>query len=222
MNSDNLSILAYTDSHQPYRNFQNHSKMEIKFCSDLEQFFQEALSHDFSGMILEMKKVMSTPARERNKIFTLAADKPLMRTRINKGAAIFVDDPDRFRDHCTQKKKALIRRNDRVNVDLQSKISHGDDHAMANKFDAEIINLSETGCYLKTDTDLSANQLVNIKICKLANQLPICGGIRWSTIPKDGVYGYGIQFMKAEPDQTAQLYTEFIKPGLKKETAPSA
>ncbi|WP_320005828.1 PilZ domain-containing protein [Maridesulfovibrio sp.] len=211
-----LSILAFTDSRKPYQNFHSHSQMDIKFCTELEHFFSEALSNDFSGMLLEMKKVMEIPSRERNKIFTLAATKPLMRTRVSKNSAYYVDDPDQFYTDCTLKTKAQLRRHDRINVDLPVMISHEDDHVMAEEYKATIVNLSEKGCFIKTAIDLSGNHLVNIRINEIDNKLPICGGIRWSTTPKNGLYGYGIQFMDIKPDQSAQLLDDLIRPGIEK------
>lgn len=213
--TDNLSILVFTDNPNCYENFQRHSRAAIKFCQDLDCFFKETLSSDFSGMILEMKKVMATPARERNKIFALAADRPIMRTKLKKDLSTYVDDPDSFLEDCVQKRKAQLRRHDRVNVNLNAVISREDDHAMAAEFSAEIINISESGCYLKTTIDLSDNHLVNIKINKVSNKLPICGGICWRTIPKSGYHGYGIQFIKIEQDQSAELAEQIIKPRLK-------
>jgi len=217
--TDKLFILAFTDNPSAYKNFQRHSRAKIRLCQDLECFFKETLSSDFSGMILEMKKVMATPARERNKIFALAADRPIMRTKLKKGLSTYVDDPDSFLADCVQKRKAHLRQHDRVNVNLNVMISHEDDHAMAAEFNAEIINISESGCYLKTTTDLSDNHLINIKINQLSNKLPICGGIRWRTIPKRGYHGYGIQFIRIAQDQSAQLAEQIIKPRLK--TAPT-
>ena len=217
--AERLNLIAFTDTSLPYRNFQLHSKIEIKFCSDLDVFFHEALSNEFSGMILEMKKVMSTPARERDKIFTLAANQPLMRARIHKDIAIFVDDPDRFLTDCVQKNQALIRQHERVDVNLEARISRADDYAMASEFNAKIINISETGCYLITSTDFSESHLINIKLNILSNKLPICGGLRWKTIPKSDVYGYGIQFMKIQPDQSVELLNRVITPKLSKKRA---
>ncbi|WP_419778896.1 PilZ domain-containing protein [Maridesulfovibrio sp.] len=207
-----LSILAFTDNQLPYRNLQTHSQMDIKFCTELEHFFREALSKDFSGMLLEMKKVMDIPSRERNKIFTMASAKPLMRTRVNRNAAYYVDDPDQFYNDCTLKTKAQLRRHRRINVELPVIISYEDDHVMAKEYKAMIVNLSEYGCFMKTSTDLSDNHLVNIRINDIDNKLPICGGIRWSSTPQSGIYGYGIQFMDIKPDQSKQIHNKLIKP----------
>ena len=211
-----LSILAFTDNQQPYQNFHSHSQMDIKFCTDLEHFFREALSNEFSGMLLEMKKVMRVPSRERNKIFTIAASKPLMRTRVKKNAAYYVDDPDQFYNDCTLKTKSQLRRHNRIRVELPVMISHEDDHVMVEEYKATIINLSESGCFIRTATDLSGNHLVNIRISDIDNKLPICGGIRWSTTPKNGIHGYGIQFMDIKSDQSEQLFKELIRPGMQK------
>ncbi|WP_320174808.1 PilZ domain-containing protein [Maridesulfovibrio sp.] len=219
-NAEKLNLIAFTDTPLAYRNFQLHSKVEIKFCADLDGFFQEALSNDFSGMIFEMKKVMNTPTRERDNIFTIAANQPLMRTRIHKNIAIFVDDPDRFLTDCVQKKKALVRQHERVKVNLQAMVSHEDDHVMVNQSTAKITNLSESGCFLTTTADLSDNHFINIKITALSNRLPICGGISWKTDCNAKLQGYGIQFIQIHQDQTQQLYDEFIKPGLRKDTTP--
>ncbi|ACS80828.1 PilZ domain-containing protein [Maridesulfovibrio salexigens] len=212
--SENLSILAFTDSPRSYRNFQLHSKMKIEFCTDLDNYLHEALNSNFSGMILEMRKVMRIPARERNKLFMLAENQPLMRTRTYKGTVIYVDDPDSFRSNCIQKTKALVRQHERVKVSLPAMVSHEDDHVMVNKFNAEITNISETGCFLKTSADLSENNFINLRINTLSNSLPICCGISWKTDCSDNLQGYGIQFLQIRHDQAKQIYDEFLGPKL--------
>lgn len=215
-----LSILAFTDTQFPYRNFHSHSQMDIKFCTELDHFFREALRDDFSGLLLEMKKVMEIPSSQRNKIFTIAASKPLMRTRVKKNAAYYVDDPDQFYNACTLRSKAQLRRHNRIHVELPVMISHEDDHVMAEEYKATIINLSESGCFMRTAIDLSANHLVHIRINELDNKLPICGGIRWCSAPKNESYGYGIQFMDIKPDQSEQLRCELLNPRLQSKKTP--
>jgi hypothetical protein len=214
--SENLSILAFTDSPRSYRNFQLHSNIKIEFCTDLENYLREALNFNFSGMILEMRKVMGIPSRDRNKLLMLAANQPLMRTRTHKGTVIYVDDPDSFRCNCVQRTKGLVRQHERVAVNLQAMVSHEDDHVMVNKFSAEITNISETGCFLTTSADLPENNFINLRINSLSNRLPICCGISWKTDCTDNRQGYGIQFIQIHQDQTKQIYNEFIKPKLRK------
>ncbi len=209
-----IPVLAFTDSDVPYLDMEMHSDLKISFCTNIEQFLNEALSSEFSGMILEMKKVMTTPVNDRNKIFTLAANKPLLRTKTKSKTAVLVDDPDRFRSDCKMNRKGQLRRYKRADVDLQIQVSHEDDHVMANEYRAEVLNISEAGCFFRTRTDFSANHFVHLKFHDIRNKLPIYGAIRWQTTPKNGIYGYGIHFISIKSDQLDELCSRHIKPNI--------
>lgn len=209
-----IPVLAFTESHVPYMNLDMHSDLSIKFCTEIDHFLEQALSSDFSGVILEMKKVMSTPARDRDKIFSLAADKPLLRTRAKSSKAVLVDDPVRFRADCRKNEKGQIRVHERANVELQIQVSHEDDHVMAEEFLAVVINISKSGCFFRTTTDLSANHFVHLRFHDISNKLPICGAIRWQTTPKNGIYGFGVHFISIKKDQLSELEKSHIIPNL--------
>lgn len=212
--SEKIPVIAFADSHLPYLDMDLHADLNIKFCTDLDDFFEEVLSSDFSGMILEMRKVMKTPACDRNKIFSLAAAKPLMRSKARTDSAVLVDDPIRFCKDCMLNRKGQIRRYERADVDLQIQVSREDDHVMARESCAEVLNLSETGCFIKTGTDFSENRFLHLKFHDISDKLPIYGAVRWSTTPRKGTYGYGIQFVSIRPGQKNELLERHIRPNL--------
>ncbi|CCO22171.1 PilZ domain-containing protein [Maridesulfovibrio hydrothermalis] len=207
--TDRIFVIAFVDSHLPYQGMNIHSKLDIKFCTDLDSFFEEMLKTEHAGLILEMHKVMDTPALERNKIFAFAASKPVLRTRAKSKTADLVDDPDQFINNCKTKKKGRIRRFERTEVDLQIQISCDNDHAMASDFSGTIRNISETGCFIETRTDFSENKFIHIKINDISNKLPIYAALCWTKNGPDKLYGYGVKFISIQEDQSAELVKKY-------------
>ncbi|WP_320170625.1 PilZ domain-containing protein [Maridesulfovibrio sp.] len=209
-----IAVIAYADSGNCCPSLGTYPELNIRHCRDLESFLDEMLENDFSGVILEMKKVMSTPANDRNKIFALAAGRPMMRIRGNGRQTLPVDDPVCFRNDCMQRKTRSTRLYERVPVSLQVQLSHEDDHVMAREFYANVENLSEAGCFITTETDLSANRFVHMRFHDISNKLPVYGAIRWSAAKENGKFGYGLQFVKISDDQKQELIEKHISPNL--------
>lgn len=212
--TDKTPVIAFTESHVPYQGLDINSELNIKFCSDLDIFFEEIISQNFFGIILEMRKVMDTPAFDRNKIFTLAKNKPLLRSKTKNRTAILVDDPVQFQNDCRQKHKGQVRRFKRVNTDLQIQISTEEDYVMANDFYGKVINISEEGCFFRSKIDFSGNQFAHIKFNDIPNKLPIYCAIRRTSPQKDGLFGYGVQFVSIHEDQSEVLFQRYIEPNL--------
>ncbi|WP_432737591.1 PilZ domain-containing protein [Maridesulfovibrio sp. FT414] len=209
-----LPVLAFADNHIPYNDLGLHSELDIKFCCELDSFFTEALSKNYCGVIMEMKKVMQLPAKDRNNIFNVAADVPLLRTKASKYTVQLVDNPDIFRDNCKSQKVTNLRQFERAEVNIQVLVSPEDDHAMARIVLADVINLSEAGCLIRTRADLSANRFIHIKFHALSNKLPIYGAIRWTESSRSSFRGYGIQFVSIRQDQRTELVDRYIRPYL--------
>ncbi|WP_027720184.1 PilZ domain-containing protein [Maridesulfovibrio zosterae] len=212
--TDLIPVIAFTDNKLPFQNIDIAADLDIKFCTSLDHFFEEILSGDFSGVILEMRKVMQTPANDRNKVFSLAANKPVMRIKIKAGKVGFIDDLAEFKTNCIEKKKGQIRRFDRANVNIQVKLSHEYDHAMAQPISATIINISESGCFFRTETDFSNQKFINIKFDTLEDKLPVYAAIRWKTTPKNNFIGYGVQFVSIKENQKHDILEKYINPQL--------
>ncbi len=212
--TNRIPVLAFTECQLPYRNMSINSELNIKFCTDLNQFFDEMLNCDYSGLLLEMKKVMQTPATHRDKIFSLAADRPILRVKTKSKIAVLVDDPDKFKARCQHNENGLIRQYQRANVKSQIQISTDDDRAMAKRHCGIVVNISETGCFFQTKTDFSNSKFINLKFHDINNKLPIYSGIRWMSRLKNELFGYGVQFVSIHKEQTSELLYKLIIPNL--------
>lgn len=213
--NDKISIIAFVDSPEPYKKSKLTSEFNITYCSTLDKFIHEVLKEQYTGLILDIQKVMGTPPYARNRIFSVAANSSLIRTKIESGEVTFVDDLSNFKQCCIDSNCIMIRKNERVEINLPILISSEKDPAMANSFEGVIQNLSESGCFIRTTADIFDQDFLYLKFNELSNKLPVYAGIRWIKSTDDKMEGIGVKFITIAPEQSAELQQKYITPNMK-------
>ncbi|SDL39822.1 PilZ domain-containing protein [Maridesulfovibrio ferrireducens] len=214
LTDEKIPVIAFVDNPEHYQKSEVTNDLNIKYCASLDLFLNEVLEEKFAGLILDIQKVMKTPIYERNRIFSISAERPLIRTKIESNKAVFVDDPSNFKLCCREKTSSMTRINERVEVDIPILISSENDPAMANSFNGAIQNISESGCFINTDVDLFDQDFIYLRFDNLSNKLPIYAGIRWTKSTKDNLEGIGVKFITITEDQKSELLIKYIKPNL--------
>ncbi|SMF41328.1 PilZ domain-containing protein [Desulfovibrio gilichinskyi] len=213
--NEKISIIAFVDSPEPYKKSKLISEFNIKYCSTLDNFIHEVLEEKFTGLILDIQKVMRTPAYARNRIFSVAANRSLIRTKVESDKVVFVDDLSNFKQCCIDSNCIMTRINERVKINIPIRISSENDPAMANSFAGIIQNISASGCFISTTADIFDQDFLHLKFTDLSNKLPIYAGIRWIKSTDDNMEGVGVKFITIEPEQFSELQQKYITPNLK-------
>ncbi len=212
--NDKISIIAFVDKPDTYKKSKIINEFNIKYCLTLDNFIHEVLEEKFTGLILDIQKVMKTPVHARNRIFSVAANHSLVRTKVESGNVVFVDDLSNFKQCCIDKDCIMTRRNERVKINLPIRFSQENDPAMANSFEGVIQNISESGCFISTTADIFDQDFLHLKFNDLSNKLPIYAGIRWIKSTDDKMEGVGVKFITIAPEQSSELLQKYITPNL--------
>lgn len=210
----NDQIIALTDDPALYDNSEQTSGLNIEHYSCVNTFFSAMLTKNYSGIILNMHKVMNTPCSERNKILSLAADIPIMRSIEREESTIFIDDPDIFKCRCDKQCCILSRSACPINVSIPIKISFDNDPAMAKTIAGVIHNICERGCSFHTGKEIISDDFIYLKIESLTNKLPIYSGLCRSNANGSCICGYKVRFIDIKKDQLSELQEIYITPNL--------
>ncbi len=198
-------IIAYLDADKPLK-VSEKIDIEIEQTYTLEAFTSRLMKGGYSGLILDIHKVMRETPQERNRIFAFASGSPVMRTKADSyGNRIFIDSPEIFMECCNGCCRTNVREEERVEIDIPAGISLESDPAMAGIKEANLKNISREGCFIATDEDLSDEHFLNIRIETLSNRLPILAGIRWRTDENHTFQGVGVRFIKIQDDQREEI-----------------
>lgn len=214
MFQNNNQIIAFTDNPTSYNNSEQTSGLSIEHYSCVNSFVSAMLTNNYSGVILNMHKVMNIPCCERNKIFSQLAGIPTMRS-IEKGETlVFMDDSDLFKCHCDKQCYILSRSSCPITVNIPIKISFENDPAMAKPSEGVIHDICERGCTFHTGKDLLVHDFIYLKIESLTNKLPIYSGICRSILDESCLCGYHVKFIDIKKDQLSELQETYITPNL--------
>ncbi|WP_291328951.1 PilZ domain-containing protein [Desulfovibrio sp. UCD-KL4C] len=213
--NDKLSTIAFVDSPEKYKKSPIANEFNIKYCLTLDNFIHEVLKEKFTGLILDIPKVMKTPAYARNRIFSIAANHSLIRTKVESGKVVFVDDLSTFKQSYIENDCIMSRKSERVKINIPIRISAENDPAMANSFDGMVQNISKSGCLISTTNDIFDQDFLHLKFDELSNKLPIYVGIRWIKSTNDKMEGVGVKFITITPEQSSELQQKYITPNLK-------
>ncbi|MBI9112776.1 hypothetical protein [Maridesulfovibrio ferrireducens] len=205
MIQNNNQIIALTDDHTLYNDSEQISGLNIEHYSCVNSFFSAMLKNNYSGIILNMHKVMKTPCSERNKILSLSADLPTMRSIERGKSPIFIDDSDLFKCSCQKHSCLLSRPSCPITVSIPVKIGSDNDPAMAKPVAGIIHDICERGCTFHTDEDLTNYDFLYLKIESLANRLPIYSGVCKSISGGSCLCGYNVRFLDIKEDQLLEL-----------------
>ncbi|CCO22168.1 PilZ domain-containing protein [Maridesulfovibrio hydrothermalis] len=205
MLQQNNQIIVFTDNPAAYDQTELTEHIDVEFCSCPDSICCAMLEKNYSGMILDMRKMMQTPCCKRDRILSLSAKTPIMRTLEEADRPICLDDHEDFICRCL--KQCCIRTGSScaISVSIPVEISLENDPAMRTTVTGTIHDLFEHGCTFHTDADLSGHTFLHLKISSLTNKLPIYAGVCREQTDLDCSCGYKVKFLDIKEDQSREL-----------------
>ncbi|WP_319778894.1 PilZ domain-containing protein [Maridesulfovibrio sp.] len=200
-------VIIYTDNPEQYANSNLSNYIKLEFCSCPTEFCHALLEKNYSGTILDVRKVMRTPCCDRNRVLTISSGVPTIRTVEKHKQPVFLDDHEKFICTCMTRKCSIQGATCPINVSLAVEISLEDDPAMAQSVNGTIHHISANGCSFHTEADLGGNSFLYLKIYSLKNRLPIFTGIRKEQSSAHCSCGFHVKFLDLKEDQKDQIAT---------------
>lgn len=207
MSHQNNQVIIYTDNPEQYADSNISKYMELEFCSCPAKFCDTFLENEYSGMILDVRKTMQTPCGDRNRILSISAAVPTIRSVQKKQETIFLDDHENFICDCLNRKCRITSSSCPINVSIPVEISLEDDPAMSKSFHGTVHHLCAEGCSFHTEADIEDSNFLHLKIYPLKNRLPIFCGVRTKQNETHCSCGYRVKFLDIKPDQIADIET---------------
>ncbi|MFW5499453.1 MULTISPECIES: PilZ domain-containing protein [unclassified Maridesulfovibrio] len=205
MNQSNNQVIIYTDNPETYTNTNLSKFINMEFCSCPNQFCHALLGNNYSGLVLDVRKVMQTPCCDRNRILSVSSGIPTIRTLEKYKHAIFLDDHENFLCDCLNRKYSTAGPACPINVNIETEISLENDPAMAQSIHGTIHHLSEEGCSFHTNADLKNNDFIYLKISSLKNRLPIFCGLYSEKCVHHCSCGFRVKFLDIKEDQKKEI-----------------
>lgn len=210
MHSQNNQIIVYTDNPESYKSTLLNSLTDINYCSCPEQLCDEMLEKEYSGLVLDIHKIMKTPCCIRNRILSFSDNMPTMRALEKTNKPIFLDSHEDFLCNCQSNCCAGHEDSCPINVNIPVEISLDNDPAMAKGIHGTIHHIFDHGCSFHTKANLSEHNFLYLKIYELKNQLPIYVGICSRQNSSDFSCGYKVKFLCIKNDQKQEMNEKFI------------
>ena len=205
MNQLSNQVIVYTDNPEQYTNSNLSKQMELKFCSCPAIFCNKLLGKEYSGMVLDVRKIMQTPCCDRNRILSISTAIPTIRSFEKQQETIFLDDHENFICACQNRKSQLASSFCRINVNIPVEISQEDDPAMSKSVTGAVHHLSTEGCSFHTNENLKDHNFLYLKMYSLKNRLPIFCGVFTEQCETQCSCGYRVKFMDIKPDQKNEI-----------------
>ncbi|WP_163349525.1 PilZ domain-containing protein [Desulfovibrio sp. JC010] len=205
MSQQNNQVIIYTDNPEQYSNSTLSAYVKLEFCSCPAKFCHALLEKEYSGTILDVRKVMNTPCCDRNRIFTISSGIPTIRTLEKGKRPVFLDDHENFICDCLTRKCAIPGSSCPINVNMAVEISLEDDPAMSRSVHGTIHHISEKGCTFHTDADLRDKKFLFLKIFSLKNRLPIYAGVYKAQSKAHCSCGFRVKFLDLKDDQKEEI-----------------
>ncbi|WP_415716385.1 PilZ domain-containing protein [Maridesulfovibrio sp.] len=205
MSHPNNQVLIYTDHPEHYQDSNISKHMDLKFCSCPTMFCNKLLGKDYSGMILNVRKIMQTSCCDRNRILSISTAIPTIRSVEKQQKTIFIDDHENFICACMNRKCNPEKSSCRINVNFPVEISLENDPAMYKSVHGTVHYLSVEGCSFHTEADLMDNNFLFLKISSLKNKLPIFCGVYTEQSSTRYSCGYMVKFLDVKPDQKNEI-----------------
>jgi len=212
-----VEALILADRPEAYHEALAGVGMNPRCFSDIGELLSCLPAMACSGLILDIPTVMKSPRDARDRLFKLSESIPIMRARVGKSGGFiqFLDDIDVFVHNCKSVCPSRVRSAKRYPTRLSALVSREDDPAMTKTIPANILNISERGCFVYTLDDFSDAEFVYLKILELEDPAPIFGLIRWrkSWGRKYMLPGLGVAFLDIRDAQVTEIASErhFIK-----------
>ncbi|QLA20214.1 hypothetical protein GD604_11035 [Desulfolutivibrio sulfoxidireducens] len=204
---DGLLILA--DRKELYLTELSRLGVAGVIAGSIPEFLERLSEKPCRGLVLDIQKVMRSPRAERDRLFRVSESYPILRAKVDRSGknVLFLDDLDCFLHNCgtfcPDRKRCTIR----YPVKLNALISREDDPDMREPARANILNISQSGCFVITQEDFSQSRFTHLRILELSDATPIFSLVRW-TRPwgEPGMLpGIGLVFMDVKPEQLAEI-----------------
>lgn len=204
-------IIVYTDHPESYHCENIFRHLDVEFCSCPEEFCCSMLKRNYSGQILDMRKVMGTPCCVRNRILSFTASTPTMRAMVRAKEPVYLDSRDKFLCDCLENGNFPTGSSCPLTVNIPVEISLDHDPAMVESFKGTIHDITENGCTFHTQADLSANDFLYLKLRTLENSLPLYAGV--CCIQDECMHscGYKVRFLDIKHDQREEITRKYLK-----------
>ncbi|MBU1248217.1 MAG: PilZ domain-containing protein [Proteobacteria bacterium] len=167
------------------------------------------------GIILDVKLVMTTSPKERDRLFSLAKGMPIVRARIDpeKKTPTLLDPLQCLNEQCEILQPAF-RFEPRVKVRLEALWSMDSDPAMSETNEGVLLDISTNGSFLHTPHILPDEDYLHLRMLEIKKQRPVHCAVRWRrTDPGPGQFtGVGLKFIDLTDDQLAEIQSRFLKP----------
>jgi Tfp pilus assembly protein PilZ len=202
-------LLILADRKELYGKELDRLGMPVIITASIPEFMERMSERPCRGLVLDIQKVMRSPRAERDRLFRVSESYPILRTKVDRSGKniLFLDDVDCFLHNCgtfcPERKRCTVR----YPVKLNALISHEDDPGLREARKGNILNISQSGCFVLTLDDFSDCRFVHLKVLEFSDSAPIFAMVRW-TRPwgEPGMLpGMGLVFMDVKPEHLAQI-----------------
>lgn len=202
-------LLVLADRTDLYAREMNRLEVPVTIAGSVPEFLDRLSGNACQGLVLDIQKVMRSPRAERDRLFRVSESYPILRTKVDRSGKniLFLDDVDCFLHNCgafcPERKRCTLR----YPVKLNAFLSREDDPAMLDAARGNVLNISQSGCFVLTLEDFSASRFVHVRIVELTDPSPIFGLVRWwRPWGEPGVLpGVGVVFMDVKPGQLEEI-----------------
>lgn len=210
MFNQNNQIIVYTDNPDSYKNTALNSLTDINYCACPDKLCRAMLEKEYSGLVLDMRKIMQTPCCVRNRILSISNNIPTMRALDKANKTVFLDNHDNFICNC--KNQCCLESGSAcpINVNIPIEISLDHDPAMAKSIHGTIHHIFDHGCSFHTKLNLSEHNFLYLKIFELSNRLPIYAGVCCEQNNSEQSCGYKVKFLCIKDDQKQELNKKYM------------
>ena len=204
---DGLLVLA--DRKELYAKEFQRLAVPAVIAGSVPEFLERLSGNPCRGLVLDIQKVMRSPRTERDRLFRVSESYPILRAKVDRsgGNILFLDDLDCFLHNCgtfcPERKRCTLR----YPVKLNALVSREDDPAMLQAVRANILNISQSGCFVLTLEDFAGVRFVHVRIPELTDPSPILGLVRWwRPWGEPGMLpGLGVVFMDLAPGHQTEI-----------------
>lgn len=180
-----------------------------KVFADIPTLLEGLPENRCAGLVLDIRKVMRAPRAERDHLLRLVESYPLMRAKLDKSGkrVFFLDDIDCFLHNITENCPRKMRCSQRLDTRLNVLVSGENDPAMLGPAPANILNISDSGCFIHTVEEFAGSRYVHLKVMELTDKRPILGLVRWRRKwgEPNQLPGIGVVFIDIADGQVAEI-----------------
>ena len=212
-----IKMLVLAENRKDFDQLLGSLGIEREFFDTVPQIIDAVLDQPGNvGLVLDLHKVMKSDSRNRDRLFALARNRPVIRCRRNSRTenVEFLDDLKALASKAMESLGFNTREQPRVDVALNALVSTSDDPMLSRPEKANILNLANTGCFLYTLGDFSEENFVYLRIMELSNHRPIHCAIRWRRPwgEPDSLPGLGLRFLDLAQDQMEDIRVHYLIP----------